>query len=82
MFEQIAALVASYRDESKGFAILVTDGEILSEIENRLDEAGLNYCDCSEYFDGGPGYEATHYVVSFVDENGILQMIDWIEESY
>ena len=78
MLDKIWELIDSRRNE---FDFIPQEGWLLEEIEHMLSQNGLSYCDCSDFFDGGPGYDATHYVVSFVDECGDLQMVDWVEES-
>ena len=59
-----------------------SEGEILSVLIQELRSAGfLQYIYNGYTFDGGPGYEAEYFVLTWFEDNS-LHSIEWVEECY
>jgi len=59
-----------------------SNGKISETLIELLVANGINQYMENEYnFDGGPGYESTFYVLSWI-EKGKLNTIDWLEECF
>lgn len=81
MREKLISVIESYKVGCHGEEYIEdTNGELLLKMTSILEAAGIKYNSCFQPFDGGPGYEAIHYVIAFIDENGNVDMIDWVEE--
>lgn len=59
-----------------------SEGDILSALIEILQKAGFtNYIYNGYNFDGGPGYEAEYFVLTWFEDNS-LHSIDWVEECF
>lgn len=79
MLLKLTAKLNTFKD---GNRFPYSEGEILSSLIEELNSGGIvQYIYNGHTFDGGPGYEAEYFALTWI-EDGELESIEWLEECY
>ena len=76
---RLEAILNTFKDSNR---FSYSGGEILLALIQELRSAGfMQYIYNGYNFDGGPGYEAEYFVLTWFEDNS-LHSIEWVEECY